>query len=151
MTKAARAYYTHNCIGMNQKTIGIAVIALLIGYGAGYLTHSSAALVQNARGTFAGAGAGGVMLRGGSVGNGGFLSGTVAAKDAGSITVNTRDGSSHIVLLTPATTVAKSVSGSTSDVSVGAEVVISGATNGDGSVSASTIQLRPATPVQPAQ
>jgi hypothetical protein len=83
------------------------------------------------------------MMRG--AGGGGLLSGTVAAKDSGSITVNTRDGSSHVVLITPATTVSKSVTGALIDVSTGSTIIVSGTTNSDGSVSASLIQLRPAT------
>ncbi len=98
---------------------------------------------QNVRGNFSGAG-GAVFMRGGGAGNGGFLSGTVAAKDSESITLDTRDGSSHVVLVTPMTSVLKSVSGSMSDVSVGSTVIVSGTTNSDGSISANLIQLRPA-------
>ncbi len=134
---------------MNNKTIGIAVVALVIGFGAGYLIHPVSA-TQTAGGTSTRAGGsyGGIM-RGGAAG-GGFLSGTVATKDSGSITLNTRDGSSHVVLITPATSVSKSVTGALTDVSVGSTVIVSGTTNSDGSVSASLIQLRPATqtPVQ---
>ncbi len=132
---------------MNIKTIGSAAVALAIGFCAGYLMHSASA-VQTVGGTFArGGGPYGGMMRGGIAG-GGFLSGTVAAKDSGSITLNTRDGSSHVILITPATSVSKSVTGALADVSVGSTVIVSGSINSDGSVSASTIQLRPATPAQ---
>jgi len=125
---------------MNKKNISFIVIALLLGYGIGYLTHPSAATpTQTARGNFTDG------TRNGGTGNG-FLSGTVAAIDSGSITVNTRDGSSHIVLVTPNMSVSKSVSGSVSDVTVGSTIIVTGTTNSDGSVSASSIQLRPATP-----
>ncbi len=129
---------------MNTKTVGVAVAALVVGFGAGYITHTapSATNLQGSRGGFGGAG----NMRGGSNGSG-LLSGTVATKDAGSITVNTRDGSSHIVLITPATTVSKSITGATSDVVIGATVLVSGTANTDGSVAASLIQLRPTPPV----
>lgn len=85
---------------MNTKLIGTAVIALAVGFGGGYVAHSSPAQAQGAGVGFARNGG----MRGGANG-GGFLSGTVAKQDSGSITINTRDGSSHIVLLSPATTV----------------------------------------------
>ncbi len=129
---------------MNKKIVSTAVIALVIGFGAGYVIHTAPAQTQNTRGNFAGAN--GDMIRGGTGGGaGGFLTGTIAAKDAGSITINTRDGSSHVVLITPATSVSKSVTGALGDVSVGSTIIVSGMTNSDGSVSATLIQLRPAT------
>jgi hypothetical protein len=132
---------------MNKKTISIAVIALVVGFGAGYFTHSSPAQSPNG-GTFTRGSGGnfGGMMRGSAVGAGGFLTGTVASKDSGSITINTKDGSSHVVLVTPATTVSKSVNGSESDIATGATIIVSGTTNSDGSVSASLIQLRPTPP-----
>jgi len=132
---------------MNKTIVGTAVIALVIGVGVGYMGANAfhTTTPQTARGNFTGTNGGtyGSMMRG--AGGGGLLSGTVAAKDSGSITVNTRDGSSHVVLITPATTVSKSVTGALSDVSTGSTIIVSGTTNSDGSVSASLIQLRPAT------
>ena len=130
---------------MNTKIIGTAVIVLVIGFGAGYFAHASPATSTGGSAARAGGAFGGV--RGGANG-GGMLSGTVAAEDSGSITLNTRDGSSHVVLVTPDTTVSKSVQGTMSDVSVGSTVMVSGTTNSDGSVSANLIQLRPAAQAQ---
>lgn len=128
---------------MNKKIVGTAIVALVVGFGAGYVTHTSPTSIQGTRGSFAGA-TGGGMMRGG--GAGGLLSGTVASKDANSITINTRDGSSHVVLISPSTTVSKSVNGSESDISVGSTIIVSGTTNSGGSVSATLIQLRPTPP-----
>ncbi|MCX6790357.1 MAG: DUF5666 domain-containing protein, partial [Candidatus Kaiserbacteria bacterium] len=113
------------------------------------LARPAVSQIQNARGTFSGTYGGG-MMRGAST-NGGLLSGTIEAKDATSLTLNTRDGSSHVVLITPATNVSKSVSGATSDITVGSTVTVSGTANSDGSVSATLVQLRPTTPKTPAQ
>ncbi|MFI5260668.1 MAG: hypothetical protein ACHQU0_02650 [Candidatus Paceibacteria bacterium] len=127
-----------------KHLISTAVVALVIGVGIGYAgagMFAAPAVPKAARGGFAGSG----MMRSGGSG-GGFLTGTVAAKDSGSITLNTRDGSSHVILVTPATTVSKSVNGTESDVTLGATIIVSGATNSDGSLSASLIQLRPDTP-----
>lgn len=129
----------------DTKTVGALVAALVIGFGAGYyLPHSAAA--QGARSSYAAgtAARGSFAARGTNQAAGGFLSGTIAKMDSGSITLNTRDGSSHVVLITPDTTVSKNITGSASDLSVGSDVMVTGATNSDGSVSASLIQLRPA-------
>jgi hypothetical protein len=127
---------------MNKKTVSIAVVTLIVGVGIGYVGANSLRPATPVRGTFPGATGGnfGGMRAGGT---GGLLSGTVAAKDATSITINTRDGSSHVVLISPSTTVSKSVSGSESDISVGSTIIVSGTTNSGGSVSATLIQLRP--------
>jgi Domain of unknown function (DUF5666) len=131
---------------MNKKITITAVVALVVGFGAGYFAHAAPAATTLTHGSFAGAGSGAFTgARGGAAG-GGLLTGTVVASDSGSLTLDTRDGSSHVVLVTPATTVSKSVSGSLSDVSVGSTVIVSGTTNSDGSLSATNIQLRPSAP-----
>ncbi len=124
---------------MNTKTIGIALIGLVIGFGAGYFLHiTPTAQTATRTSSFTGArGAAGATA-------GGFLMGTVAAEDSNSITLDTRDGSSHVVLINPSTSVSKYVAGALTDVSVGSTVMVSGTTNSDGSVSATMIQLRPA-------
>ena len=127
----------------------ITVISLVVGAGLGYtgahLTSKSPA--QNTGAAFArGGAAGGFMARmgagTGAGAAGGILSGTVAKVDSSSITLNTRDGSSHVVLLTPATTVSKSVTGALSDVAVGSNVLITGTPNADGSLSGTSIQMQ---------
>ena len=125
---------------MDKKNIAFIVIAFVIGGSIGYVAHPApaAAPASNmARANFTG-------MRGGAQG-GGFLTGTVAAQDSGSITLNTRDGSSHVVLITPDTAVSKSVNGTITDIATGVTIQVSGTINSDGSVSANLIQLRPAT------
>ncbi|MBU6214539.1 hypothetical protein KGM48_01720 [Patescibacteria group bacterium] len=126
---------------MNKKNSILVAIALVVGFGAGYALHTVPVAPTEPTATRMGGGTYNGM-RGGMNG-GGFLSGTVAAKDSGSITLDTRDGSSHIIILTPATVVSKSVSGALTDVTVGSTAMVSGTTNSDGSVSANIIQLRP--------
>ncbi len=131
---------------MHTNTIVIGVMALVVGAGIGYVAHPTAATTapQSMRGNFAG----GVGQTRGNFS--GMLSGTVATKDASNITLNTRDGSSHVVLLSPSTTVSKSVNGTINDVAVGSTIIVSGSNNSDGSVSATMLQLRPAMPSAPA-
>ena len=95
--------------------------------------------------------------RGGA--GGGFVTGSVISKDSTSLTVELRSapnsgtqgtatttaGGSKIVLFSPSTTVEKTVSGAVTDVNVGSQVSITGTANPDGSVSATSIQIRPAT------
>ena len=132
---------------MKKQVVLSAAIALIAGIGIGYYGATVFAKpATRATNAFSrGGGAGGGMMRGvgGNGAMGGFLTGTVAKEDSGSITLNTRDGSSHVILITPATTVSKSVNGDLSDVAVGETIIVSGATNSDGSVSANLIQLRP--------
>ncbi len=125
--------------------MGTAVVALVVGVGIGYAgantLHTS--VQQTAPGSLV-SGASGGIFNGTRGGTGRPLSGVIAAKDSGSITVNTNDGSSHVVLITPTTDISKSVSGSMSDISIGSVVIVSGTTNSDGSISAKRIQIRPA-------
>lgn len=136
MKKISAAYYY-----LMNKTIIVGAVALVVGVGVGYF--ASTTFAQTATNPTPSAGSFGDM-RSGMGGVGGLVAGTVASKDAGSITVSTKDGSSHVVLLTPATTFMKSVPGTVADVAVGSTLVVSGAMNADGSVSATSIQLRPA-------
>ena len=129
---------------MKNNILAVALIALVIGAGGGYYAGKSASPAAPS-GTTAMRGSG--FARGGN-GNG-VLAGTVAKQDASSVTLDLRDGSSRVVLITPATAVLKSVAGSMSDLSTGANIIVTGKTNSDGSVSASQIQLRPALPANP--
>ena len=127
---------------MNKNIVITTVVALSIGLFGGYAAARASvpvsANVPNMN--YIRGNAGG--LRGGNQNASGFLVGTVVKKDSGSITVDTRDNNSHVVLFTPATSVFKSVAGSLADITVGSAVIVSGSTNSDGSLSANSIQLR---------
>ena len=72
---------------------------------------------------------------------GGFVSGSIIAKDSGSITVKLADGSTKIVLYAGSTAVNVSQTGTASDLVVGKDVTITGTANTDGSVTATRIQI----------
>ena len=88
-------------------------------------------------------------MRGGV--NVGVVSGEILSVDATSMTVRLRDGGSKIVLFSPTSKVEKTVEGTKADVLVGKTVMVTGTANPDGSVSATSIQMRPAFPVSPVQ
>ena len=79
---------------------------------------------------------------GGQRGFGGGAAGEVLTKDDKSLTLKLMDGGSKIVYLSPSTTVNKMETGTLEDVSTGANVMVVGSMNQDGSVTASMIQLR---------
>ena len=84
---------------------------------------------------------------------GGFIAGTIIAKDEASITIalggpnttstNGTASGSKIVLYNASTQVGKFTTGAHSDLTVGAVVTIQGSQNTDGSITAQMIQIRP--------
>ena len=79
--------------------------------------------------------------RGGMMG--GMTSGEIISKDDTSVTVKLTDGGSKVVFLSTSTTIGTMSTGSLEDLSTGTNVMVVGSTNADGSVTASTIQIRP--------
>ena len=76
--------------------------------------------------------------------NGGFSGGEIIKKDDKSITVKLNNGGSQIILFSDTTKVMKSIDGSAVDLIVGSQVTATGFKNQDGSITAQSIQLRPA-------
>ena len=132
---------------MNNKIIIVVALVLIAGafYGGMKYSQSQAAAAQAARVASFGGGAGargGTRLAGGAAGG---VSGDIVSKDATSVTVSMKAGGSKVVLISPSTTVMKTVNGTLSDLSIGKTVTIIGTANSDGSVTATAVQIRQAT------
>lgn len=137
----------------DKKIVGMIVIVLLVA-GLSFLvgmkyggSKSSASQLISRQGGFGQNG--GRIARGGA----GLVSGKVLSIDANSMTVELGNGGpqgtqggSKIVLFSPTTKIEKTVDGAVVDVVVGKQVMITGTANPDGSVSATSVQIRPTQP-----
>ncbi len=71
------------------------------------------------------------------------VSGEILSVDEKSLTVKLRDGGSRIVFFSANTPVMRMASGTPADLAIGSNVMVLGTTNPDGSVTATSLQLRP--------
>jgi len=119
------------------------VVLLVVGGGAFYGgTYYDRSLNKNssANGNLQG-------LRGTRTGvNGGnFISGSIISADSDSITLQIpNNGGSKIVFYSATTQISKFVPGTSADLAGGTNVSVTGTTNSDGSITAQSIQIRPA-------
>jgi len=150
-----------------KKILPIIVMILLVGAGAFYggMKYQQSKSPAAASGNFqrGAANISGVLRNGRTGGNsgGGFATGEIIAKDDKSVTVQLRSpqnatgtastqAGSKIIFLSASTDITKSASGTPADLQVGQTVTVSGTANADGSLTAQSIQLRPASANQPA-
>lgn len=131
---------------MNSRTTQIIIAMVLIGvsfYGGMKYEKNKNPLLGNINrsGNFV-AGQNGMRInnRGGS----GAMLGEIISKDENGITVKSQDGSSKIILISKSTSISKQADGTLTDLVIGKSVSINGTVNSDGSITAVTVQLRPA-------
>ncbi|MEK7628180.1 MAG: hypothetical protein AAB421_02040 [Patescibacteria group bacterium] len=129
---------------MDKKIIaGIAgLISIASGAFYGGMSYGKSSATTPTRGQFAVAQNGrqaGMSARGA-----GTVFGEIIARDETSITVKMPDGSTKIVLVSASAQVGKSVAGSATDLVAGVTVMVTGSANSDGSVTAESVQIRPA-------
>jgi hypothetical protein len=133
-----------------NQIIGAVVVLIIVGgsafYGGmSYAGSQTPLLRQGFAGQAGGTGtfAGRTGARGGATG--GFTAGTIVSSSNGTISIQQQNGSStEIVLIAPSTQILTTTAGGASDLGVGAMVTITGTANSDGSMTANSIQIRPA-------
>jgi len=135
---------------MNKKTVTIIVGVVLVAVSFyGGMVYGQSKPKTLTRGNFMGANQTGQVsgdqngFRGGVAG--GFVNGEIISKDSTGITIKLQNGGSQIVLVSVSTPITKSASGTINDLSVGTQVMVTGTTNTDKSMTAKSIQIRPAT------
>jgi hypothetical protein len=130
---------------MNKKIIvGIVGVAVASGLFYGGIVYGKSR--SSNRGQFANAQFAGMrMISGRGGGNdSGFVSGEIISKDVNGVTIKMLDGSTKIILIGEGVQVAKSTVGSVSDLVDGINISINGTPNSDGSITAQSVQIRPA-------
>ena len=148
---------------MNKTIVGFLVAVVVVGGGSfygGMRYATSKAPVRQGSGQnfsnlspeerqarFQQAGGAGGRRPAGRMGD--TVVGEVLARDDKSLTIKSRDGGSKIVFFGSSVEVTKTVNGELTDVAAGSQVLVSGKTNGDGSLTAETIQIRPTPPPIP--
>ena len=128
----------------NKWIMIIVAVAIVVGGGAFYGGMQFAKMGAPARGQGAFAGAAGARSRGAAGTVGGFSNGSVISVDSGSVTIKLPAGGSKVAFFSSSTEVGKFVNGAISDLAAGENVMITGKANPDGSLTAQSIQIRPA-------
>mgnify|MGYP001582057086 CR=1 FL=1 len=76
-------------------------------------------------------------------GTGGFASGEILSIEDGSLTISLPDGGSKLIFFSDTSEITKSAEGSKSDLTEGTNITITGTANDDGSITATSVQIRP--------
>lgn len=126
---------------MKKYTVHIVwLVVALIALGGGYFWGKTAA-VTTRTGRFAGAyGSSTRSFAGGA--SGGLVAGQIVSFGNDSMTIQLANGNSEVVIYSSSTPVTEPTTVSPNVLQVGANVMVGGTTNSDGSVTAETIQVR---------
>lgn len=135
---------------MNSKQIAALVAVLVVGGAGGFFggikydQSKTMAARQQAQQRFVGGAGGQNGGRRGGQGGGGFTAGQILSKDDKSLSIQMMGGGSKIVFYSGSTQISKPAPVQASDLNNGDNVVVAGTANSDGSITAQSIQIRPA-------
>jgi hypothetical protein len=126
----------------------ISVVVLLAVGGGSFYAGMIFGKSQDARPSFSGENfPGGVRQGQNGTAGAGLVTGSILSKDATSITLQLpNNGGSKIIFYSGDSQISTLANGSAEDLAAGTSVTVTGTTNTDGSVTAKTIQIRPAIP-----
>jgi hypothetical protein len=137
---------------MNKKRIIFIIVGIIVLVGVFYGGMSYGQSKTKSSNTTTSTG-GGQFSRGGRGGGaGGFTVGQIISKNNNSITVQlmnvdptstTSPVGSKIVFVDGSATITKTTIGSLNDLAIGTQVSVTGTPNSDGSITASSVQIRP--------
>jgi len=129
-----------------KKFLPILIIAIIVAGGAGFyggmlygkqsVPKAPAGSALAARGNFSGTRTGARGANGA-----GFISGQILAKTDNSLTIKSSTAGSQIVFLAPSSQIMESSTTTIANLNVGQNVMVTGTTNSDGSVTARTVQI----------
>ncbi|MFA5051908.1 MAG: DUF5666 domain-containing protein [Patescibacteria group bacterium] len=142
---AGAAFYGGMTFQKNQDSLsGLAGSALTNKLASlGLTTPDNGLAAQNVNGTFQnGRFPGGITDR---QFGGGMVTGKIISANSKSVTVQQQTGATTTVYFSDITDITKSSSGTAGDLSNGTNIMVSGTSNSDGSVTASTIRINPET------
>jgi hypothetical protein len=133
----------------SNKTVYIISVVLIIVAFFGGMMYGKYGVSSGGNGNYSANGGqagtyAGRAGRGGANGGAGLTSGDILSMDDKSLTLQLRSGGSKLVFLSASTTVQKQTEGSRADLTVGETVTAIGSPNPDGSITAQSIQIRPA-------
>ncbi len=136
--------------GNNKIIAGVVVVVLMGASFYGGMTYAKSSTPSFGNGQLPAGGFARTVGAGGARGTGagagaGFTAGQIISDSGTSISIQQQNGSSsEIVLISPSTQILKSAVGTASDLTAGTEVTVTGTSNSDGSLTATSIQIRPA-------
>jgi hypothetical protein len=119
------------------------VVIAIVALGGGFFWGKANGAASQATGSV-GAYSSSMRRAANSAAGGGLVVGTIAVIDSSSITLQLANGNSEVVFYSTSTPISEPTMISANTLKVGTTIMVGGTSNSDGSLTAQTIQIRPA-------